>query len=489
VSRFVEAQIVRRTLPAGAVALAGCLSVVLGLLIARGDLRIVALLAAGSLLTWLALARPGIAVGGLWLVALNGIPLINLETGEGQLRSPDIAVIAIVGVAVVRWLFVRERRPPFPAKLAIASVAFSLWWFVVLVRSLNAGIPVADASLYGRDFLSFTILMPAAWVVLRTPKAWRECLVVVLAGAGLYSLAYVGGALGLIDATSFAHPHLTSAVGSFQRLYTPMNDLVITVAVFGVAVLATTRNPRAVFPIAALTAITLLAFLFQLTRAAYLGMAIGGIVAICVAIAHGGAVRRVVARRTSALALVACICLFAVLSLGGGGGPTGIIGERITSGISQVDSNSGTVGYRVKLYHSMLGVLSSDWPVGLGFLHPRDRYFGDLPAGSIRNPDVGLMNAVMTMGLLGLGLLFGVLVAFARYVIDTRDGRPAWLVVGMFGWLAVLVSGSLTLVTLFSPTGLVSTALTLVMCGAYVSNGAKAGGLGERSLLARASPD
>jgi len=38
------------------------------------------------------------------------------------------------------------------------------------------------------------------------------------------------------------------------------------------------------------------------------------------------------------------------------------------------------------------------------------------------------------------------------------------LVIGLFAWLTVLAAGSPTLVTLFGATGILSTALTLVLC-------------------------
>jgi hypothetical protein len=446
-----------------------CASIAVGLLIADGDTLVIALLLALPLTSWLAFAHPGVTVGALWLIALNGVPLLNLQTGVGQLRMSDIAVIAIVLVALLQSLVKNGNRRPLPSSLAIVCAVFGAWWCFTFVRSINVGVPAKDVLLYGRDFLSLVILIPAGWIILRTPKAQRECLVVILLGAGLYSVAYVGGTLGLVNAVSFTHPQQIRSVGNIQRLYTSMNDLVVTVAVFGVATLATTRRNRATPFIAALSAITLLAFLLQLTRAAYLGMAIGGLIGVSIALTRGRGVRRILARRASILFAILAVSFVAIMGVGSGGVPTGIISERITSGVSEFSETSGTVGYRVNLYHQMITILGSDWPVGLGFLHPRDHYFAGLPEGSIRNADVGLMNAVMTMGVIGLLLLYGVLFSVALYVVRTRDDRPAWLVVGILAWLTVVVAGSPTLITLFSPTGLISTGLTLVLCSAYLS--------------------
>jgi hypothetical protein len=453
----------------GALGVVTALSLLMGALIAHEGLLAAAVLIATPVMVWLALAHPGIAVGGLWLFALNGIPLVNLQSGVGQLHPTDIAVIAMALMAVTHRLLSSGNRQQFPAPLSVACALLGAWWSITFVRSLNAGVPAIDAFFFGRDFLSVTIILPAAWVLLGTLNAWRECVVVVLVGTGIFGLAYIGGALGVVNAASFTHPELINTVGAVQRQYSSMNDLVVAVAVFSLAVLATVRAGRATPFVAALTAITVVAFLLQLTRAAYLGMAIGGVIAIAIALTRGPHVRQLLLRRLTFAAVLGAIALFAVIGLGSAGSKTNAISQRLTSSVSTLSEKSGTVGYRVALYDKMLEVLGSDWPAGLGFLHPKDRYFPSLPSGDIRNPDVGLLNAVMTMGLVGLALLFGVLGAVGRYVARTRSRRPTWLVVGLFGWLAVLVAGSPTLITLFSPTGLLSTALTLVLCSVAIS--------------------
>ncbi len=444
------------------IGLASVLSVLLGLLVAYGGPLAYGLLIGVPLVGWLAFVRPGLVVGGVWLAALNGIPLINVQSGVGQLKPTDLATIAIVLMAGRSLLVSPHARARLPTGLAVACGLLGMWWFFTFFRSLNAGVPPVDAFFFGRDFLSLIVLIGAGWFVLQEPRAWRECVCVVVVLTGIYSLAYVAGALGLVSAGSFTHPTFILKLGNVQRIYTPMNDLVITVAIFSTAVLVTTRANRATPFVALLAAITLLAFFLQLTRASYLSMALGALIAVVIALTRGAELRRTMARRVS-IAVVG-VFFFAVIALGSRGAPTSVVSQRVTSGVTEFNERSGTVAYRVNVYHRMFGILGSEWPVGLGFLHPRDRYFPDLPEGSIRNADVGLMNAVMTMGTLGLALLIGVFATAARHVAKTRARRPAWLVIGLFAWLTVLAAGSPTLVTLFSATGILSTALTLVLC-------------------------
>ena len=447
------------------VAVVGCLSVLLGGLLVHGGLIVGALLIALPVLGWLIVARPGIAVAGLWLAALNGIPLIDIQSGVGEFKPTDLAVAGLVLMAVIHWVVSPGTRRRLPRGLAIACALFGGWWFITFARSLDVGIPAVDAFFFGRDLLSFVVIIPAAWIVLSRPAAWRECVAVVLAGTGIYALAYVASALGLVDASSFTHPQQIIAFGSVQRLYTPMNDLVVAVAVFSVAVLATTRRTRATPWVTALAAITLLAFLLQLTRAAYLSVGLGMLLAIVIALTHGSEVRWVLLQRVAIVLMAGGIFYFATTGFASTSIPTSVVSQRISTGVGEVEGTSGNFGYRVTLYHEMVSVLGSQWPVGLGFLHPKDRYFSSLPGGSIRNGDVGLMNAVMTMGVVGLALIFGMLIAVAGYVARTREHRPPWMVVGLFAWVVVLAAGSPTLVTLFSTTGILSTALILVLCG------------------------
>lgn len=446
------------------IAAVGGLSVLLGALVAYGGPLALGVLIGVPLLAWLAVVRPGLVVGGLWLAALNGIPLLNIQSGVGQFKPTDLAILAVVAMAARDLLVSSRARTRMPLGLSVACGLFGLWWFLTFFRTVSAGVPAADAFFFGRDFLSLVVLIPAAWVVLGEPRAWRECVCVILLGTGIYSVAYIGGALGVLSATSFTHPTLILKFGSVQRIYTPMNDLVIAVAIFSTAVLVTTRANRATPFVALLAGITLLAFFLQLTRAAYLSMALGALIALVIALTRGAELRRALARRASIALVIVGVFFFAVIGIGSRGVPTSVVEQRISSGLTEFNEGSGTVGYRLAVYNHMLVILGAKLPVGLGFLHPKDRYFPDLPEGSIRNSDVGLMNAVMTMGVVGLALLLAILLMAARHVAKTRAQRPPWLVVGLFAWLTVLVAGSPTLVTLFSATGILSTALTLMLC-------------------------
>jgi hypothetical protein len=145
----------------------------------------------------------------------------------------------------------------------------------------------------------------------------------------------------------------------------------------------------------------------------------------------------------------------------------GTVASRVTTGIQNVNQSSGNVGYRQDVYRTMLQILGPEWPGGLGFLHPDTRYFEQLPAGSIRDTDVGLLNILMTMGAVGLGLFMsGFVYALGKLFEKARrpgprDAWPSIVVFGLSLWILATLLTSVTLVTLFSVNGLVLTAFAL----------------------------
>jgi hypothetical protein len=163
---------------------------------------------------------------------------------------------------------------------------------------------------------------------------------------------------------------------------------------------------------------------------------------------------------------------------------------RVQGGISDVSQSTGTVGYRESVDREMLHRLGHEWPVGLGFLSTAYHYVPTLPSGSIRNSDTGVFNVLMTMGLIGLVLVyvplgygFRELFRSSAEVAGTALDRR-WIVVGGAAWIAFAVAGSATLILLFSVSGLVLSALVLAFLASGVSPPDKARHI-SRSKAAR----
>jgi hypothetical protein len=225
-----------------------------------------------------------------------------------------------------------------------------------------------------------------------------------------------------------------------------------------------------------LATLTGMSVLFQFTRATYLALALALIIVSATWIYANGAISRPLRRATAALAAVVVVALSA-----GGFQPleasvalpseTAAVSERARSTVDDLVGSTGNVGYRYELADEMLTLLGDRWPVGLGFWHPDVRPVSSLPAGSIRNGDTGVLNAVMTMGVVGAALVYLPLVTlFFATMRRRRDFGPVarrdqWFFFGAATWILYAMTSSGSLVILFSVPGLVLTA-TLLACSA-----------------------
>jgi hypothetical protein len=206
-------------------------------------------------------------------------------------------------------------------------------------------------------------------------------------------------------------------------------------------------------------------------RAVYGALAIALLVVTALvgsrATAVAAALRRSGGKLLAALAIATAVVVFARPSALTGTVAT-TVGARAVSGITEARAPTGNAAYRERLASSMLRRLGPSWPVGLGFLHPRDRYFVGLPDGAIRNTDVGVTNALMTMGPVGAALLYlpavATVVGLLATLMRPRRGDPQpWLPYAAAVWLLAVLISSITLVTLFSTSGLVLTATLLAV--------------------------
>jgi hypothetical protein len=116
----------------------------------------------------------------------------------------------------------------------------------------------------------------------------------------------------------------------------------------------------------------------------------------------------------------------------------------------------------------MLHVLGNDWPVGLGFQHPSAHPYPTLPSGSIRDPDLGVLNAVMLMGVVGAILVYLPALIVLRALTKRPREREAalgeeWLRLGATIWIIAVVASSITLIELFSFGGLELSATMLAL--------------------------
>jgi hypothetical protein len=211
---------------------------------------------------------------------------------------------------------------------------------------------------------------------------------------------------------------------------------------------------------------------FQFTRATYLGLALAIIIVGAYWLYGNTSIGQRLRRGVAVCAALVILGIFVSdwkpLTTSFVPAPAAAaVSERASSSFDELIERTGTVRYRYELQDEMRRVLGDNWPMGLGFWHPEFRPVASLPQGSIRNGDVGVFNAIMTMGVIGTVLLYVPLLALfvvmmrTRGTSEARIRRQHWFFFGASTWLLYVVLSSASLVTLFGPPGLMLVATIL----------------------------
>jgi hypothetical protein len=444
-----------------------------GWLIAIGQADIVTAVTIIATLVVLAVRAPGPLAALLLLVVMNGLPIVSLAGRlPGGLHISDAAIMAL---GLLLYAYGHEAHDTQRARLVhiatVWSACFVAWWLLTLVRTvLFAHVPILLAALYGRDFLYFAILLPLALHAQFPQRSLRNATFLLLGAVVLYAIGQTVQSLTGIALPWLVHPALVTETAGLTRLYASMNYLVITVLIFAGALLLSKAARRRRWVIGGIVVPLVFAAVLQLFRANYVAMVVALAVGTWIFMIRYGSVTAVLFRSV----MVVMVAIAAIAITGIAASPSGSnvggdpIVQRVAEGVRNVSHSTGTLGYRERLDEEMLHVLGTRWPVGLGFLHPAAHYVTALPEGAIRNTDTGVFNILMTMGLVGVLLLYAPL-AYGFHELLRISGSPhdralqvpPWLVYGGAAWIAWAVAGSASLVLLFSSYGLVLTALAL----------------------------
>jgi O-Antigen ligase len=464
--------------PARALVVAGAaagLSLVVGWLIASGH-TVVALVLCAALPALLVAAWAGLAAiaGLLLIITLNGVPGIDLTrfNVHGSFETLDICAIALIVLAASRhFLGVRTAADRNTRRLAAWSCAFLAVWAIAFVKGINDGVPMLKAALFGRDFLFFALLVPFAKALVKTDRELERFVLAVAAMTTIFAVGEIGATVGALP-PGVINDIQVLPVGPFQRVYSNMNDLVVLGFCCALAY-ALLRNGRGARLAAAVAAVCGVAVVLQLTRAIYVGLAFGMLLAFVVWAAGRFPDRLRLRRRILWIGGGIVVAVFIAAFLAPqvvSSSSVQALTHRISEGASDVGSarrgsgtSANTLAYREQVSSTMLEVLGSRWVLGLGFLHPAYVHFPQLPHGSIRSNDTGLFNGLMTMGVVGTVLIYvPALIVLGGVLLKTSEkDRWNWLRLGGMIWLLSVIAGSLTLATWFSTNGLVLTSIVI----------------------------
>jgi O-Antigen ligase len=421
----------------------------------------------------------GVLLGLALLVDLNGLPGVNVNPGGMNIaRLQDAsAVVLLASVAYVVASGKVPRRTPLQRSLYLCSGVFAGWWLITWAKTgVLDGVPPSLGAKFARDFLYFALTLPLLCDVFVTyPRLRRQVLWTAGAGAFIYAVAQIAQSGGHVSLNFILHPELTALQQGTTRVYSSMNSLVRAGFALscGALILGSSRRLRRRGIVGALVFGT--AMMLQLTRAAYLGAAVGFALAGAIWWFRRGPIRGIARKRLIVVPLLAAV----VLALGAAVSSSerhvfSTVATRALTGLSDVNNTSGTVGYRVSLSKQMLHLLGQDWPIGLGFIHPSAHPYPNLPEGSIRNSDLGVLNILMTMGAVGAILLYLpvllVLRGLTRAAPAPEAIRDEWLRLGATIWAIGTIASSITLVDLFSFGGLEVTVYMLAVATSVVAS-------------------
>ncbi len=416
----------------------------------------------------------GVMLGVAVLVELNGIPGVDVNPrGIFISRLQDLFAVGIlVGSLYVVASGKVAPRSSLQRMLYVTSFSLAGWWIVTWARTAAFdGVPTILAARFSRDFLFFALTLPLLCDVFVTyPRLRRQVFWTLGAGGAVFALAEIAKSGAHAPVGFILHAHLLNVVEGTTRVYSPMNGLIRAAFALSCGALILARTPRLRRAAAVPALLFGVAMLLQLTRAAYFGLAVGFVAAGALWWFRRGPIRGAVRRQLVVVPLVA-ICL---LSLGAAVSARerhvlSTASTRALAGFSDFSSTSGTVQTRVDLANEMLSLLGQNWLVGLGFIHPDAHYYTSLPNGSIRNGDVGVLNVLMVMGAVGAILLYLPLLLVLRALVrasplpGSRGPGDEWLRLGASIWIVSVVASSITLIDLFTLSGLELSACLLAI--------------------------
>lgn len=417
-----------------------------------------------------ATTQRGACIGVLLLAAMNGLPVINTSSYvAGHFTVQDLAVCTLLVIAGA-WILL-DATPYHPSRasriIAWVAVLLLLWCLWTVTRTvIENHVSVLQAVAFGRDFFYFALLLIVLPRVRLTNHDINVLLAILTIGVCLFAAAQIMTGLGFGGLEFLIHVDHTLRQEGLTRVYSDMTDLVVAGLAVSVAASLVARQPimrMAAPPVALLLTISLVV---QLTRARWIGF-IAGFLLVSVWLMVYGDVDLSAALRKRLVVVVSVIFVAGVAAFLTVPGilSEGPFIERVLSIFSNIENGSGSVATREMVTRTMTAYLSGEWPVGLGFLSASVHYFQGLPNGSIEDPDLGILNAIMTIGVIGAALIYMPVVIILTKCLrrSPTQTQYAWLRYGGAMWIAATLISSVTLVTLFRTSGLALVAVFLTI--------------------------
>jgi hypothetical protein len=432
--------------------------------------------------------RTGTIIGLLIVGGLDGLPgpdLTTVRIGHG-LTAQDLDVIVLCAVLFAYNLrhgcFTTLIRTAPGRAIVLSSLAFAAWWLLTLYRTTTQTVvPLVYAANYGHDLLSLVLMFPLLIGPLRNRDLRPAAITVVASFATLQGLLYLAETVTGTPISVLVHVQHTAQLNGLTRVYAPIIDLFVACLPLGLAAAFLGPSRRIREAGGCVAAVTLLAIIAGQTRAQYVA-SLAGILAAGVIWSVGHQAREQALRRRLRRVGAVTALVIAVVVVVPGGHASKIFSSAasrlasITSTASSSNTAQSTVAVRLQDVRILDQQLQGHSAIGLGFLDPSFVWNAQLAAGGIRNPDVGVFNVIATTGIVGTVLYYIPLVGMTFWSLLGRFERfeeRRWLTAGVFAWCVTVLITSVTLVTLFSTTGVVSAATVMGLAAAMLLDGAE----------------
>ena len=451
----------------------------------RGPLALAMIAAAICVAPLVARFGLGFVIALLALGSLDALPGPNLETFHvgATITGQDVVVAGLVALLVVenwREQFWSLRRTAWGKTIACWALVFLAWWGATVLRTwVSSPVPLLHAVWWSRDFAYFALLLPLLFGPLRRPDVRSTALLTLAAGAAVAAVAQSAVVVMHLHLSFIVHTSQSGQTSGLTRLYTSAADLPFATLpmALGLVLFGRTHRRRVVGGV--LAAISLVAVLVGLTRAIYVGETVGVAGALLLWLLRSDARARFGRRQLAKVGgvVAAVVALFvAYAPASASNSPINGVSARVGSLIADVSGNSSvdaSVRTRESEIADMEHVLGPHWILGLGFLDPTYDYVAGVPGGSIRNPDVGVLSAVETMGVIGTAIYAFPLLAVIGFLIrlgllQRRPSDTDWLTFGVLAWAVAALISSITLVVFFSAAQVPGAAMMLAL-GASVA--------------------
>jgi hypothetical protein len=421
--------------------------------------------------------RFGILIGLLTLAGINALPGPNLSTMhiKRNLNGQDLAVVGLIATLAVENL--RHRLDGFGDRsfvrlLASACLLIVAWWLWELLNTQTRFTePIIETANTGRQYLAFGLLVPLFAGTMRRAEVRGAVLAVVGFVGAIDALAYVVASATEQPLSLFLHATGVGRLNGLARVYSPEEDLFSAMLPFGLGAVLFAHRRAILVAGSGVALLALAAVLAEQTRAQYIASFLGLALALLLYLFRPGTRRAWRRLGIASGTLVTVTSLLLVMAPGGVANH--VLGNAVSrvgsvgSALSSQNTAVSTVAVRQVESGLIEQRLTGHLVVGLGFPDPSYSYDIQLVGGSLQNTDVGAINVVATMGIVGAVLYYGPLaIVFGGLLLSLRDPVEPILSFGALAWLVSAAIGSITLVTLFSSTGVVVSAAAIGTAGA-----------------------